>query len=260
VRARIAAVATLALLALPAAASAETFTVENTNEDGPGSLGHTIMEAGPGDTIEIPAGEYPLTSGDTLIDQDNVLVGAGEGVTTVIPTGGGEALEAVDVRDLTAGAAQNPETDDADDPLDTKVQVVALIATLFMFGVVLELVRRRRLAERYALLWMSVAIILLILAIWRNGLDVIADAMGIADPANAIFILAIGAAFVLLLHFSVATSRLSEETKILAQESARLDHELRVARGEEPAANGDSAAAGAEQRETGSPVGPQDRG
>ena len=47
--------------------------------------------------------------------------------------------------------------------------------------------------------------------------------LGIAYPANALFIVAIGVAFVLLLHFSVAISRLSEETKILAQEDARLD-------------------------------------
>ncbi len=254
------AIATVAL-ALPAAASAQTFTVANESDSAEteGSLGHTIMEAGPGDTIEIPPGTYPLTAGDTLVDQQNTLVGAGEGETTVIPTGGGDALEEVDYSGLTVGDARNPDAaDDADDPLDTKVQIVALIATLAMFGVVLELVRRRRLAERYALLWMSVAVILLVLAVWRNGLDVLADAMGIADPANAIFILAIGAAFVLLLHFSVATSRLSEETKILAQESARLDHELRVARGEEAGGNGTSAPASTEEREHERPVGPQD--
>ena len=102
----------------------------------------------------------------------------------------------------------------------------------------LELVRRRRLAERYALLWMLAALALLVLAIWTDGLDVIADLMGIQEPANAIFILAFGVIFILLLHFSVAISRLAEETKILAQENARLDLELREARGEVPGENG----------------------
>ena len=94
---------------------------------------------------------------------------------------------------------------------------------------------------------MAAAVILLVLAIWTDGLDVLADAMGIQEPANAIFILAFGTVFLLLLNFSVATSRLSEETKILAQETARLEQELRAARGELPSANGDSAAAGAER-------------
>ena len=88
---------------------------------------------------------------------------------------------------------------------------------------------------------MSVAAILLVLAIWTDGLDVIADLMGIEEPANAIFILAFGVVFLLLLNFSVATSRLSEETKILAQETARLEQELRAVRGESQAANGAAA-------------------
>jgi hypothetical protein len=58
-------------------------------------------------------------------------------------------------------------------------------------------------------------------------LDWASDLVGIADPANALFLAAFGVAFVLLLHFSVANSRLGEETKILAQEVARLDELVR---------------------------------
>jgi hypothetical protein len=244
-----------ALPLLPAGgAAAATLQVTTTAESGAGSLGETILEAGPGDTIRLGPGEFPLTNGETLIEQRNELVGAGANRTTIVPTGGGEALVGISVTGATVAEARNP--DDTSNPvLDTKVQVVALIATLALFLVVLDLVRRRRLAERYALLWMGVSIALLVLAIWRNGLDVIADLMGVEQPANAIFILAIGAGFVLLLHFSVATTRLSEETKILAQESARLEQELRAARGELAATNGDSAAAEHDEHEP--PVGTQ---
>jgi hypothetical protein len=58
-------------------------------------------------------------------------------------------------------------------------------------------------------------------------------------PANALFIAAFAVAFLMLLHFSVITSRLSEETKILAQEVARLDVEARAARA--AGTNGDGA-------------------
>jgi hypothetical protein len=211
------------------AAGGETLQVDNPAESGPGTLGDAILNSDPGDTIEIAAGEYPLTNGEILKANDLHLIGAGEDRTTIIPTGGGEALndEGVTVESLTVGEPLNPGNGD-DDEIETKVQIVALIATLALLVLVLDLVRRRRLAERYALLWMSAAVALLVLAIWRDGLDVLADLMGIADPANAIFILALGVTFVLLLHFSVATSRLAEETKILAQEVARLDQELRA--------------------------------
>jgi hypothetical protein len=206
----------------PVTAAAATIEVTTEAESGPGSLGQAILDSDPGDTIRIPEGTYVLTNGEVLEANDLTLVGAGEDLTTIIPGGGGGALDdpGVSTEGLTVGPPRNPGSDDSE--IETKVQIVALLATLALLILVLELVRRRRLA----LLWMSAAVALLVLAIWRDGLDVLADLMGIADPANALFILALGVTFVLLLHFSVATSRLAEETKILAQEVARLDQEL----------------------------------
>ena len=143
--------------------------------------------------------------------------------------------------------------------VDTRVQIVALIVTAVMLGVVLELVRRRRLAERYALLWMVVAVALLILAVWKGLLGDAAQLVGIQVPANALFLAAIGVIFILLLHFSVATSRLAEETKVLAQEIARLDHELRARAANGAGPNGSEPEGSAsEHGEERPPVGAQD--
>jgi hypothetical protein len=114
--------------------------------------------------------------------------------------------------------------------IGTKAQIVAVVVAGIFLGVVLELVRRRRLVERYALLWMLGAVALLVLAVWRGALGELANLIGVISPPNALFLIALGVVFVLLLHFSIATSRLSEETKILAQEVARLDAEARAAR------------------------------
>jgi hypothetical protein len=251
-------VATLVVwLSLAAGAAAATLHVTNEEETGTGSLGQTILDAGVGDTIEVPAGEYPLTNGDVLVAQDNVIHGAGEDETTIVPTGGGAAVNSSNVVNATIDEPLKPTSAD-DTKIETKAQIVALIVTVALFLLVLELVRRRRLAERYALLWLFAAAAMLVLAIWTDGLEVIADLMGIQEPANAIFILAFGLVFFLLLHFSVATSRLAEETKILAQETARLELELRTVRGEVPSTNGDSMSA--EQAEHDRPIGPQDGG
>jgi hypothetical protein len=251
----------LAVSALAGAAPALAHSIPVTSdaESGPGTLGHAILMAGIGDTIEVPAGEYPLTEGETLQAQHNVIRGAGADATTIVPTGGGEAIEeGVNVLDATVAPARNAAGAGEDSKIETQAQIIALIVTLGLFLLVLELVRRRRLAERYALLWIAAAIALLVLAIWTDGLAVLADAMGIQEDANAIFILAFGVIFFLLLHFSVATSRLAEETKILAQETARLEQELRVARGEIPGHNGISGSS--EQPEHERPVGTQDGG
>lgn len=244
---------TVAALALAAPAGAATLEVTTTDETGEGSLGETILEAGPGDTIVVPPGEYVLINGDTLLEQQNTIRGAGDDETTIIPSGGGDAVDDTNVVGATIGTARNAE-DSGDSSIEAKAQIVALVATLAIFLLILDLVRRRRLAERYALLWMLAGVALLALAIWTDGLNVLADLIGIQEPANAIFILAFGVVAVLLLHFSVAITRLSEETKILAQESARLEHELRVARGETPGPNGASAPPRAEDEEHERPV------
>jgi len=78
---------------------------------------------------------------------------------------------------------------------------------------------------------MLVSLTLLVLAVWSQLLNWLTDKAGFQVPANFLFAAAFGVVFVLLLHFSVATSRLSEETKMLAQEVARLDHQLRLRKG-----------------------------
>ena len=242
---RVALLAVLASLIVVAPAAGATLTVGNENDAGPGSLGETILEADFGDTIVLPAGEYLLTNGDVMVARKLTLEGAGEDATTVVPSGGGEALDRVPYSGVSVASALQSDGESESDggaSIETKAQIFALIGTLAFFLLILELVRRRRLVERYALLWMGVAIVLLVLSVWTDGLDVLADVIGIEEPANAIFILAFGAAFMLLLNFSVATSRLSEETKILAQEAARLEQELRAARGEVPSSNGEAAA------------------
>jgi hypothetical protein len=111
--------------------------------------------------------------------------------------------------------------------MQTKLQVVAIVASSGLVLIVFELLRRRRLIERYALLWLLSSLVLLGLSVWTGLLEVISKAVGIVYPPNALFMIAFAFVLVLLLHFSLAISRLSGETKVLAQEVARLDKEMR---------------------------------
>jgi hypothetical protein len=112
--------------------------------------------------------------------------------------------------------------------MDTKLQFVAIVVSSTLVFVVFELLRRRRLIERYALLWLFSSIVLLVLSVWTGLLEIVSDAVGIVYPPNALFAIAFAFVLLLLLHFSLAISRLSGETKVLAQKVARLDNELRA--------------------------------
>jgi hypothetical protein len=107
--------------------------------------------------------------------------------------------------------------------MDTRIQLVAIAATAGLFVIVFELVRRRRLMERYALLWLLSGLVLLGLAVWRNVLEIVAKAIGVFYPPSALFIVAFGFVLLLLLHFSVVVSRLSDQNKLLSQRLALLE-------------------------------------
>ncbi len=111
--------------------------------------------------------------------------------------------------------------------MEVRLQVVAILGSAVLLVVILELVRRRRLLERYALLWLFSSLVLLGLAVWNDALSTLSNAIGVATPSNALFLIAFGFVLVLLLHFSLAVSRLSDQTKILAQKLALLEERQR---------------------------------
>jgi hypothetical protein len=111
--------------------------------------------------------------------------------------------------------------------MDARLQIVAIVAAAGLFVVLLELVRQRRLLERYALLWLFSAFCLLALSVWTGLLEAVASVLGVAYPPNALFLIAFGFVMVLLLHFSLAVSRLSDQTKVLAQRLALMEERLR---------------------------------
>jgi len=111
--------------------------------------------------------------------------------------------------------------------MGSRIQLVAILGSVVLLLAVLEMVRRRRLMERYALLWLLSGVVLLALASWPGALAGISHAIGIFYPPTALFVVAFGFVLLLLLHFSSAVSRLSDQTKVLAQRLALLEERVR---------------------------------
>jgi hypothetical protein len=110
------------------------------------------------------------------------------------------------------------------------VSIIGAIASALLLTVVFELMRSRRLRERYALLWLVTGLVMLALSIWRDGLNTIAGWVGINSYPPAVFF-ASGLVFtsVVLLHYSTVISKLSDQNTILAQRLALMEHRLREA-------------------------------
>jgi hypothetical protein len=120
--------------------------------------------------------------------------------------------------------------------METRIQLVAVAATGGMFFLVFELVRRRRLMERYALLWLFSTAVLLGLAVWKNLLQDVASAVGIYYAPSALFVIAFGFVLAMLLHFSLVISRLADQSKVLAQRVGALQHRVAELEAERPGA------------------------
>jgi hypothetical protein len=115
------------------------------------------------------------------------------------------------------------------------VSIAGAIASFTLVLIVLELIRSRRLRERYALLWLVTGLTLTALSAWRGGLNTIAGWFGIRSYPPAV-LFAVGLLFILavLLHYSTVISRLSDQNVVLAQRLALLEQELRATPDGEP--------------------------
>lgn len=118
--------------------------------------------------------------------------------------------------------------------MNTNTKVVAIAASVLMFGVVIELVRRRRLKEEYSLLWIVTSVILLILATWYGLLLDITKLIGAVLPSSTLFFFGLVFALLVLLHFSVRISDLERRVTLLVQEIGLLRVESAEAEEREP--------------------------
>jgi hypothetical protein len=108
-----------------------------------------------------------------------------------------------------------------------RVQVVALVVSVSLLLAVLELVRRKKLAEEYSFLWIGSALLLLAFSIRREMLNGAARWLGVADPPLVLVLVVIFTGFVSSLWFSVIVSRQRKQIERLMEETAILSAELR---------------------------------
>ncbi len=107
-----------------------------------------------------------------------------------------------------------------------KIQIIIGAISVFVLIVVFELIRRRKLKEEYSLLWLLSGFVILVISIFPNLLNIISEALGMYYLTS---MLVISFLFLLLivLHFSVVVSQLSEKNKELTQELSITDFKLK---------------------------------
>lgn len=93
---------------------------------------------------------------------------------------------------------------------------------------ILYLIKNKRIKEEYSLLWIFFSIVFVVFSLWREGLDYIANYIGIAYPPAALFLILLMAIFLILIEFSIIISKLSDKNKTLAQEIGLMKLEMKM--------------------------------
>ncbi len=112
-------------------------------------------------------------------------------------------------------------------PLTTHQTAFAIATSLIVFLLLLELIRRRRLREEYAWLWLFTGVLMILLVAWPTLLSLITRIIGAVAPLTTLLIFSIIFLLAVAVHYSVIISNLTTQVKNLSQElallSARMD-------------------------------------
>lgn len=127
--------------------------------------------------------------------------------------------------------------------LSLRAQVIAAVLAGVFLIVVVDLVRRHRLQERYAWLWVGFGVVLFVGSLIRGAINSLGELVGVFQPAVALLSLLIFGVIVLVLHLTVVISRLSEQNCRLAQDLALLRAEQQLSARPETLASPELAAA-----------------
>ena len=102
-------------------------------------------------------------------------------------------------------------------------QIIAFLFTMSIFGLVMALVLTRKITERFAILWMSISIFLMLASsLAFRYLFLIARVFGIPYPPSALFLIVIFGLTLLVIELFSWVSMLNERSRLLAQQVALL--------------------------------------
>jgi hypothetical protein len=105
-------------------------------------------------------------------------------------------------------------------------QIFALLVSLLVFVVVVDMVRKRRLREEYSVLWLATSVVMFVLVLRYEWLVALTTFIGAGLPTTTLFLGSIIFLLLLSVQFCIKISRLTDQMKNLSQENALMKLEI----------------------------------
>lgn len=124
--------------------------------------------------------------------------------------------------------------------MTTRTQIVLLVLTALTLVAIFRLVRSGKLKAKYSLLWLTLGLVLAVLAAVPGAADRLAEDAGVYYEPALYFVVGIGFLLLVVIHFSYELSRMENRVRTLTEETTLIRHELARLRAE-LAERGDAA-------------------
>ena len=106
------------------------------------------------------------------------------------------------------------------------IRVGILLIGIFLFIVILDLVRRKKFREELSLIWLMIGIGLILSSFADRIIDPLAFRLGISYPPSLVFMLIFFLLVLAMLYFSLVVSDLKSKNKELSQKMALLEYRV----------------------------------
>jgi len=112
--------------------------------------------------------------------------------------------------------------------MSLRIQFLAIAACLLIIIFIISLIRKRKLREEYSIMWLIGSLVLIVFAVWRDLLDIIAKAVGIFYAPAILLLVIIFFGVLIFLHITVVISRQTDQNKDMAQEISLLKNKIEL--------------------------------
>ena len=100
-------------------------------------------------------------------------------------------------------------------------QFFMILGAAILLLIIFALLKKGQMSVKYSLLWLALAVVLVIFAVFPYVVYVLRDLLDVQMPVNLVFMLLV------LLSLSIGVSQLADKCKRLTQENAILEKRVR---------------------------------
>jgi hypothetical protein len=107
-------------------------------------------------------------------------------------------------------------------------KIFAIVASIIIMLIVVELVRRRKLREEYSWLWLLTGTVIIVLVLWYDLLGFVTHLIGAITHTTTLFLFGFLFLMLISLYYSIQISKISHQLKEIAQQLALLKAQMKA--------------------------------